>query len=87
MSEERVLCLFCLRGDARIRIDRRGRPYVSCGHCGTRSFMPSFDALNGYRLLAPEIAALISRFGGVESTLAKGEEATIMANQAVGGGR
>jgi len=48
-------CLFCMNpATSRIALDKRGRPWIHCGACGTRAFLQSFSpALNGVAVLTP----------------------------------
>jgi hypothetical protein len=51
-----VVCLACLTADAaRLRVDRRGRPYTRCMACGATTFMPSAAGLRGLSYLAPHV--------------------------------
>lgn len=86
MDEERILCLFCLREAAIPRVDKKGRPYLTCGWCGARSFLRSFECLNGYRALMPQVAAAITACGGVAEFLSAAQtQAEDTQQRAVGG--
>ncbi len=51
-----VVCLSCLTVDAaRLRVDRRGRPYTRCTACGATTFMPTSAGLRGLTYLAPHV--------------------------------
>lgn len=59
--DTRCACVFCATADsARVGIDKRGRPYLHCGRCGARSFLPSRLCLDGYGLLAPVLVELMN---------------------------
>jgi len=45
-------CLMCLGdGTCMMKLDKRGRPYLTCFGCGTRTFIHSAKGLIGPRLL------------------------------------
>jgi len=51
-----VICLSCLTADAaRLRVDRRGRPYTRCASCNATTFMPTAACLRGLSYLAPHV--------------------------------
>jgi len=55
-------CLFCLAdGACEIRFDRKGRPYVVCQVCHTRSFVRSMEAIRGLAIGPTLLAAAIQR--------------------------
>lgn len=55
-----MVCFFCLNDQtAELRVDKKGRPYLSCMACGTRCFMPHPSAMAGVRWLAPMVARLV----------------------------
>ena len=74
-ESEQVMCFFCLEHLGRLKIDKRGRPYISCGSCGSRTFMHSNRALNGFRLMAPLVAKLVEGLGGPYTAIHNFEEA------------
>lgn len=56
----RFSCSLCLTDNSvRMRLDKRGRPYLVCGACGSRTFMPSAEALRGLVLLQPAVREFI----------------------------
>jgi transcription elongation factor Elf1 len=81
--DTRVACVFCATSDsARIGIDRRGRPYLVCGRCGARTFMPSRMCLDGYGLLAPVLLDLMTAMRSNDALRLRAEEghATLIAH-------
>jgi hypothetical protein len=62
MGGIRFHCLHCLTPDsARLRVDKKGRPFSTCGMCGTRAFIPTSQGLRGLRLIAPGLVEIYQR--------------------------
>ena len=70
------MCVHCLGlQTARLKVDKRGRPYIRCTGCGATSFLPTGAALRGTVALAPyavQAAQQAASFGYGQSL----EEAT-----------
>ena len=72
--DQRCACVFCATPDtARVGIDRRGRPYLVCGRCGARSFLPSRLCLDGYGLIAPVLVDLMTAMRSNDTLRARAE--------------
>lgn len=52
------LCLSCLRVGAVYKLDRKGKPYVSCHRCGSKCFLHSREALRGAALARSLLAEI-----------------------------
>jgi hypothetical protein len=72
--DTRVPCVFCATPDvARLGVDKRGRPYLVCGRCGARSFLPSRLCLDGYGLIAPVLVEVMQMVRSNDSLRARAE--------------
>lgn len=83
-------CFFCLTaGSMRMRLDKKGRPYLRCGLCGTKSFLYEASALRGLMLWDSAVGQFIAQLQ--QTDLAASEQRGVeMVNQlaqerAVGG--
>lgn len=55
-------CWFCLAPEgARIRIDKRGKPYLHCECCGTYAFLRTPSSIYGLAVVAPVVEQLVAR--------------------------
>ena len=60
-----VRCPLCLEADAcTLKLDRKGRPYLHCRWCESRSFLGNAAALTTIVLCQPELARLVDAGGG-----------------------
>ena len=49
-----LTCAFCLSERSALRFDKKGRPYFSCGACGTRCFVPALrEAVRHLAIVEP----------------------------------
>lgn len=57
-----IVCPMCL-GDrcAAVRIDKKGRPYLSCVRCLSRAFLTTPAALASIQVVAPQLRAALLR--------------------------
>lgn len=53
-------CLHCFNlTTAKLALDKKGKPFMSCVGCGARSFLPSFrPCLHGAAILTPIVQAI-----------------------------
>lgn len=64
---DRYDCLYCLQPDSyEVRLDKRGRPYMTCIACGARTFLRGAHSLRGPQML----------WGPLTLALEDGEEET-----------
>lgn len=76
-------CLCCLRPDGvAVKVDRKGRPYMTCGWCGARTFLHSPEGLRGVMLLAPTLMHLLAQLGGAGALTAVDAQAPAFMAQA-----
>lgn len=62
MSLRKTTCFLCLVPDAmEIRFDRKGKPFLRCCACGSRTFMSSVLCWKGLALMRPMIEALLQQ--------------------------
>ncbi len=54
MRTRDLMCPFCLSERAALRIDRKGRPYLTCT-CGTRCFVPTLRDAVRYVAIAESV--------------------------------
>jgi len=55
----RYSCLHCLNEECcEVKLDKKDRPYTSCGMCGTRAFLRSSMAMRGLRYAAPGLVEM-----------------------------
>lgn len=60
-----IRCPCCLTADAaQIRIDRRGKPYLTCRSCFSRTFIGDRRGLAAIIAAQPALAQLVARSGG-----------------------
>ncbi len=58
MRTRDLVCYFCMSDSCSLKSDRRGRPYLTCGACGARSFIVAWrDAVRSLALVQPLVAA------------------------------
>jgi len=58
----RFACFLCLQPDAQeVRFDKRGKPYLTCQSCGSRTFLASTQCWRGLAALRPIVAAVVER--------------------------
>lgn len=63
--DNEIRCPCCLTaGAALIKTDKRGKPYVTCRSCFSRTFIADRRGLAGILSAQPAIAQLIARAGG-----------------------
>jgi len=87
MSDQHVSCVHCPAEDlARLRYDRKGRPYVVCMACGSRSFFHTREALTGTLSLAPQLATLLRSRGQTVDQYRREVLAALDAPAAAAGG-
>lgn len=83
-------CVHCLSPiGARLRIDKRQRPYIRCLACGATSFLPTGASLRGLIQLAPQLVQAAQRAGqvGHAEDLGTMTQHALRAVQAATGGR
>jgi hypothetical protein len=55
-TRERLFsCPLCWTAMCRLRLDKRGKPYLVCASCGSRMFVGSAPALSWVMLVAPDV--------------------------------
>lgn len=60
MRTRDLVCVFCLARASALRFDRKGRPYFSCGACGSRAFLVALrDAVRTIALVQPLVEARV----------------------------
>ena len=70
-AQNEVMCLCCLHpSGGRLSICKNGTPMVRCRACGSISFLNTREALNGLKLLAPKLPALLKSWGHALGTAA-----------------
>lgn len=53
-------CCFCLAANSsELKFDKRGKPYLTCKMCRTRSFFSTLDALRGVAILPQVMESLL----------------------------
>ena len=53
-------CCFCLAANSsQLKFDKRGRPYLTCALCRTRSFFSTLDALRGPAIVPQVLESLL----------------------------
>ena len=62
-AAKRAVCPLCFDDGAELRFDRKGRPYIVCASCSSRSFIGSPRGLTSFLHLAPHIVALLKQRG------------------------
>lgn len=63
--DNEIRCPCCLTaGAAQVKIDRRGKPYLTCSACFSRTFIADRRGLTAILAAQPAIAQLIARAGG-----------------------
>jgi hypothetical protein len=68
-SEGDLFCGCCLRFTTALKTDKRGRPYLWCASCRSRTFVGSDAGLTAIRTMSPErlervVAAVRGSTGG-----------------------
>lgn len=57
-----LTCAFCLSERSALRFDKKGRPYFSCGACGTRCFVPALrEAVRHLAIVEPLLHARVEQ--------------------------
>lgn len=56
-----LFCGHCLRNSAELRRDRKGRPYLWCVSCRSRSFIGSDAGLTAVRTMSADVLASLAR--------------------------
>jgi hypothetical protein len=73
--ENEIRCPCCLTAAAScIRIDKKGRPYLTCTACSSRTFIADRRGLAAILAAQPAIAQLIARAGGERVVQAEAAE-------------
>lgn len=63
--ENEIRCPCCLTpGASQVRLDRRGKPYLRCVACDSRTFIGDKRGLAAILAAQPAIAQLVARAGG-----------------------
>lgn len=70
-DENCVICSHCLQYTGRLKTDKRGKPYVVCGNCQSRSFLGSDRALSAIRMLSREFLERLMSLAGQSADAAK----------------
>ena len=72
-----LLCGCCLRSAATLKTDKKGRPYLTCAYCMSRTFIGSDAGLTALRVLQPEMIRAIQQAaaGAAAGVAAEGRSA------------
>lgn len=82
-----VRCPLCLENDAAmLRTDRRGRPYLRCRWCESRTFIGNTAGLTTILLIQPALARIVADAGGSRALQAQAEQAFATSAPAVAAG-
>lgn len=52
-----TLCIFCMQPTMAVKVDRKGRPYLSCLACNTRVFLRGQHHMHGYAMAVKTLLA------------------------------
>ena len=63
-----LFCGCCLRHTANLRTDRKGRPYITCSACRSRTFVYSDEGLRGIRVMS---AAALDRLAAMKDAISR----------------
>ena len=66
---DRAVCFCCSSDRAWLRMTRKGRPYLSCPGCSSRTYLNSHRSLTGYRILAPSVYAAVQSWSNSKQTV------------------
>jgi hypothetical protein len=81
MKTRDLVCLYCLAHASSLRFDKKGRPYFTCGACGSRAFLVGLrDAVRSIALVQPLVAARVEEIE--QDADARGRAATLEAQVA-----
>ena len=83
-------CFFCLtEGCMRMRLDKKGRPYLRCGLCGTKAFLYEASALRGLMMWDAAVGQLIAQLQQTDLTASEQQGVEMVSQlaqeRAVGG--